>query len=193
MGRFNWGREGPPDEAYSRVTEPERFLPLAPWTLDLLARLEAEYDIVREEVYGLDPELERAPPTRATVRLTSRRDGAAPVVVAFTHHEHAGIRVRFGHWLIEPFPDCGCDACDECAEGAFQNFKETVEAVAAGQFRERFRLLPDGSGRVGYEFSSGDLRRSGWSRVGPGSMIRFAGGKDHVLEWLPWPRRTAER
>ena len=29
MGWFNWGREGPPDDAYSRVTEPERFAAVA--------------------------------------------------------------------------------------------------------------------------------------------------------------------
>ncbi len=189
MGRFNWGREGPPDEAYSRVTEPERFLPLIDWTLELLSKLEAEYDVIREEGYYLDPQLDRTPPSRPAVRLTPRQDASAPIVAAF--NDLPGIRVRFGHYLIEPFPDCACDACDECAEGEFQNFKETVEAVVAGQFREWFRLEPDGSGRVGREFWSEALHRSGASRVEPASVTRFAGGQEHVLEWLPWPRRMA--
>ena len=35
MGRFNWDwdGDGPPDDAYSRVTEPERFGPLHDWHL----------------------------------------------------------------------------------------------------------------------------------------------------------------
>lgn len=193
MGRFNWGPEGPPEEAYSRVTEPERFLPLIDWTLDLMSRIEAQYDVVREEGYGLDPELERTAAMQPTVRLTPRSDAAAPIVAAFIHYEHAGINVRFGRYHTEPFPDCGCDACDETAEDAFESFWRVVEAVVVGQFREWFYMTPDGGGRVGREFWSEDLRRSGWSRVEPGRGAQFAGGKDHVLEWLPWPRRTAER
>ncbi len=192
MGRFNWGPEGPPKEAYSRVTEPERFLPLIDWALELLSRLETEYDVVREEGYGLDPQLERMAVTRPTIKLTPRKDGAAPIVAAFIYYDHAGIHIRFGRHYREPFPDCGCDTCDETAEDAFERFEKSVEAVAAGRFREWFRLQPDGSGRVGREFWGYDHRRSGETRVEPVSVTRFAGGKGHVLEWQPWPRRTVE-
>ena len=190
MGRFNWGPEGPPDEAYSRVTEPERFLPLLHWSLELLSRLESDYDVSREEGYRLDSELKRTPPTRPTVRLTPRQDSSAPVVVAF--NDQPGIYVRFGRFLIEPFPDCACDACDECAEGEFQNFKETVEAVVSGQFREWFRLQPDGTGQLGREFWSDDLHRRGWSRVERGNVSNYAGGRGHVWDWAPWPRKLEE-
>ena len=165
MGRFNWGPDGPPEEAYSRVTEPERFRPLHQWSLNLLSGLEATYEVTREEGYSLDPELERTPPARPTVRLTPGRDGAAPIVVAFTEHSHPAIYVRFGRFHTEPFPDCGCDACDEGAEDQFESFQEVVEAVVAGQFREWFRLQPDGSGQVGREFWSENMRGSGRSRV----------------------------
>ena len=193
MGRFNWGPEGPPDEAYSRVTEPERFLPLVDWTLDLLAKLEAEYDVVRLDHFGLDPELERAAATKPTVRLTPRRDESAPITASFIHYEHVGVYVRCGRFHTEPFPDCGCDACDEEAEDAFDAFRKLIEAVVAGQFREWFRLQLDGSGRVGRRFWSDGYRRSGESRVEPGSVHRFAGGRTQVLEWAPWPRRTAQQ
>ena len=49
MGRFNWGVEGSPDDAYSRVTEPERFRPLHDWALEALARLQTDYDVIRDE------------------------------------------------------------------------------------------------------------------------------------------------
>lgn len=189
MGRFNWGPEGPPYEAYSRVTEPERFLPLVDWTLDLLSRLEAMYDVSREENYRLDAELERIPPTRPTIRLRPGRDSSAPITVAF--YDQPGIYVRFGRSFMERFPNCACDACDECAEGEFQRFKETVEAVVAGQFREWFRLQPDGSGQAGREFWSDDLQRRGGSRVEPDSVSHYSDGGDRHWEWEPWPRMPA--
>ena len=49
MGWFNWGREGPPDDAYSRVTEPERFAPLHGWALEAVARLQTEYEVTLDE------------------------------------------------------------------------------------------------------------------------------------------------
>ena len=39
-----WGIEGPPKEAYSRVTNPERFQPLHGATTELLDRLEREFN-----------------------------------------------------------------------------------------------------------------------------------------------------
>ena len=195
LGKFNWGPDGPPAEAYSRVTEPERFLPLIDWTLDLLSRLEAEYDVVREENCGIDPELERMAVTKPTVRLTPKRDGAAPITAAFTHYEHAGVHVRFGRFRVEPFPDCGCDACDETAEENFELLQEMVEAVVAGQFKEWFRLQPDGSGTLGYEFWSSESHpgyHKGWKTIRPGTAPRFSEGKDWFVEWEPWTLRTPE-
>ena len=62
MGRFNWDwrGEGPPDEAYSRVTEPERFKPLHDWALEAVERLQTEYEVILEEGTGIDAELEAA-------------------------------------------------------------------------------------------------------------------------------------
>jgi hypothetical protein len=47
-----WGIEGPPPEAYTRVTNPERFQPLHSFTEGLVARLEARFDVERTEGYG---------------------------------------------------------------------------------------------------------------------------------------------
>ncbi len=192
MGRFNWGPDGPPDEAYSRVTEPERFLALVGWTLELLSRIEAQYDVVREEGYGLDSELERMAVTQPTVRLTPAKDEAAPVSIAFTHYEHAAVHVRFGRFRVEPFPDCGCDACDETGEENFELLENMLAAVVAGQFKEWFRLQSDGSGTLGYEFwssESHDGYRKGWRTVRPTNVPHFSEGHDWTAEWQRWPRR----
>ena len=54
-----WGSEGPPLEAYSRVTDPERFGSLHWVAEESLGRLEQEFDAERAQGYGLDPELEQ--------------------------------------------------------------------------------------------------------------------------------------
>ena len=56
MGRFDWGDEGPRDDAYGRVTEPERFRPLHDWALETVARLQTHYAVTRDEGYGMDTE-----------------------------------------------------------------------------------------------------------------------------------------
>jgi hypothetical protein len=70
MGR-KWGVESPPEEAYSRVTNPERFRPLHGSAERLLGRLEATFDVEREEGYELDDEFDRHT-ARPTVRLAPR-------------------------------------------------------------------------------------------------------------------------
>ena len=54
MSRDRWGPEGPPKEAYSRVTNPERFLPLHAAAMELLDRLEREFAVDRLEGHDAD-------------------------------------------------------------------------------------------------------------------------------------------
>ena len=52
-----WGIEGPPEEAYSRVTNPERFQPLHAAATELLDRLEREFGVERLEGHDADDEV----------------------------------------------------------------------------------------------------------------------------------------
>ena len=54
-----WEHSAPPLEAYSRVTDAERFMPLHTAMMDLILRLETAFHIERVEGYGLDEELEK--------------------------------------------------------------------------------------------------------------------------------------
>ena len=81
---YSWGGDStdspppgmPPEEAYGRVTNPERFRVLHTVMLEILDKLEAEFDVRREEGYGLDEELERNLRTGASHRQAhSRRPG----------------------------------------------------------------------------------------------------------------------
>ena len=57
MNGRRWGIEGPPLEAYSRITNPERFEPLHPAALAHIERLQKCFDVERVEGYVLDQEL----------------------------------------------------------------------------------------------------------------------------------------
>ena len=190
MGRFNWdwGGEGPPDEAYSRVTEPERFWPLHEWTLEVVDRLLTDYDVTLEESKLTDTELELSTLVRPIMKLTPSQDSCAPITIAFT--DFPGITVRVGRWVTDQFPSCGCDACDEMPDKEFEGFMELLDDVVAGRFRESMRLQPGRDGWSSREFWSAEGHSSGGSRVPRAKAERILNGKSEiVLEWQPWESR----
>ena len=187
MGRFNWdwSGDGPPDDAYSRVTEPERFGPLHDWALEAVERLQTEYEVTLDEGEGMDAELERAPLSRPTIKLTPLQDSCAPITIAFT--DFPALAVRVGRWVTDFFPSCGCDACDEMPEVAFEMFTELLSDVVAGRFRESMRLQPGEDGWSSREFWSDESGSSGESRVPRVKAARILDGKaEIVLAWQPW-------
>ena len=94
MSTRRWGPEGPPEDAYSRVTNAERFRPLHKMALDMLARLEAEFDVDRVEGYGLDDEMEgHVELARPSVKLTPRGESRAPITMVFTTFPGVGVKV----------------------------------------------------------------------------------------------------
>ena len=192
-----WGPEGPPDEAYSRVTNAERFRPLHAAMLETIDRLENDYVVECAEGYGLDEELEsRLDLARPSVRLSPKNPDAAPIGVTFT--TFPGLYLRFGRWYTEPFPDCGCDACDETAEGAIERLNDVVDDVTSGRFREGIVCPPIsfvGSGwRETQRWSPDDGRRStrsfSRSRIDVLRAREMSGGRRRLdLHWQPWTRR----
>ena len=186
-----WGPEGPPEEAYSRVTNPERFQPLHAAATELLDRLEREFAVERLEGHDADDELGRESLARPPIRLVPHDPQAAPIVVAFT--EFPGLNLRFGSWRTEPLPHCGCDACDETADGLIEEMTRMVEAVVSGGFREAMRvpsLMGDGWQVSEFQYSDGSSASRG--RVPRSRALEMTGGERHVtLEWKPWPRRNA--
>src|SRR4030095_3373994 len=149
---------GPPPEAYSRLTNPERFRPLHDFALTLLAQLHASFDVDRIEGYGLDSELEVGDLARPSVRLVPRDSKAAPLAMIFT--TFPGLRVRAGRWCRAVFPACGCDACDETASDEAIRLAEMIDDVVAGRFRERIAMPPVGDGWQEWELWSPPRRSS---------------------------------
>jgi hypothetical protein len=191
MNASKWGLEGPPPEAYSRITNPERFEPLHPAALAHLERLQKRFDVERVEGYGLDQELERASLTRPSVKLIPADSNAAPIVVAFT--SFPSVLMRCGQLTVLAFPECGCDACDATAEGEMQRLTEVMDDVVGGRFRESIRiplLLGDAWGK--WEFWSSAHRAGGGDRIARSRARAIAGKRSRTFEWLPWPLRREE-
>lgn len=194
--RDRWGPDGPPPEAYSRVTDPERFRPLHSMVETLLGELDSSFEVERTAGNGLDDELETSALALPTVRLTPRDAKAAPLVVAFT--TFPGIRLRAGHWCTEVFPSCGCDACDETADDEALRLQEMVENVVAGRFREVISVplisVPlVGDGWQEWELWSQRGRRRSRSRItGKRARAMVASVGRASIEWATWSRRSTE-
>ena len=187
-----WGPDGPPLEAYSRVTNAERFRPLHAAMLEIIGRLENEFEVEREEGYGLDEELERNVGLAGPyVRLSPRDTDAAPIGVTFS--TFPGLHLRFGRWYMKPFPSCGCDACDESAEDEIERLTKRIDDVIAGRFREAIQrplISFMGSGWRETEFWSPVGRHGSRSRVDGRRAREMSGGRRRLdLDWKPWPRR----
>lgn len=100
--RKRQGEESPADAAYSRVTNPERFLPLHTAMPEIIARLENDFVVERAEGYGLDEELERGMDlAHPDVKLIPADPGAAPIAVAFT--DFPGLRVPIWEMVRRAF------------------------------------------------------------------------------------------
>src|SRR5262245_14953056 len=183
-----WGSDGPPPEAYSRVSDPERFRPLHNVALSLLEQLEASFNVERFEGDRLDSELELSGLARPSVRLVPRDSKAAPLTIAFT--VFPGLNVRVGRWRMVAFPACGCDACYETANDEATRLTELIDDVTAGRFREAISLSLAGNGWEKSEHWSSRHRHSSRSHV---DRVRardmLAEGERSSIEWGPWPRR----
>ncbi|MYC31566.1 MAG: hypothetical protein F4X64_00120 [Chloroflexi bacterium] len=187
------GPAEPLDDAYSRFSNQERFKPLHDWALEAVRCLQSDYEVTLEEGFGLDDELERAPLSRPTVRLTPLQESCAPVAIAFT--DSPGLEVRVGRWVTKGFPSCHCDACDEMPEEEFERLTDLLDDVVAGKFRESMRRQWDGSGWSSHEFwnDDGTSSRSGGSLVSRGKADRILGDRGEVVvEWMPWQPRVSD-
>ena len=163
------------------MTNPERFRVLHTVMLEILDKLEAEFDVRREEGYGLDEELERNfELARPTIRLTPADPGSAPIVVAFS--AFPGLHVRFGKWWRELLPACGCDACGDSGEELAESLTRMVDSVVAGRFRESFE--------PSWRWPRGEIwGETGWRR-GHGSFDGRSSSSE--VAWKSWPRRTQQ-
>jgi hypothetical protein len=184
----------PDPEAYSRVTNPERFLSLHTSALALLDRLILEYDVIRTDAFTFMPNMTPFDQARPPVTLTPTAPEAASVAIAFT--TFPSLIVRYGKWSAMTFPNCGCDACAAAAEREEERLEELVGDVVAGRFREELHIPLFGS--PGVRWSFGDIARAGHLSEGGHNMSRDQArilntGGPRQIHWQPWPRRGQNR
>jgi hypothetical protein len=176
-----WDGE-PPPEAYTTVSEPERFAALRPFVLALLDDLEAEFDVRRETPTSIAGGVAEHVPWTDVVRLVPADPRAAPLTVAFT--SFPGVLVRCGDVTDEVLPACGCDACDDLIQDLADELRFQVEAVVSGGFSEWHET----AGR-GHRFAVPDwgLRSSFVPADDPAPATNFR------HDWAPWPARRVSR
>ncbi len=187
-----WGMDGPPDDAYSVLTHPERFRPVHDVARALIAYLERTYDVTVSEGPALLAEVsERYVRATAAVRLTPANPRSAPITVVFT--DPPGIVLVAGALLVEPLPGCGCDACDDSAETVADDLEWRVFAVVEGGFTERVtRRLRTW---VSHGLERSDGYRGGEGLAGADTTRRqLADARDRLApldggRWEPWSPR----
>jgi hypothetical protein len=181
-----WDINGPPEEAYGRITNPERFLPLQDAALHLSEWLEQEYVVAREEDYGRDDQIEEVELSRPSIKLVPASPGSAPIVFAFT--AFPSIILRFGRCSTESFPSCGCDACDETVEEEITYLRQVIADIVEGRFREMIRVGLTGKVSIRWELWSDDGRSWSGGDVRGGHKL-LGRGRKAATKWKPWPRR----
>lgn len=177
--------EMPPDGAYGRATNPERYLVLHGAALAEIDRVVATYEVDRTDGVDLVPHTAEGWPGSQAVRLTPS-GGGAPITVTFT--SLPGVVVHAGHGFDTAFPRCGCDACDEPPDELVELLNEVFADVASGglvETRRRHRFGPD---RCTIRLESAD-RTGSTQRGGAFDPTKHGAIPIGTTRWPPWRRR----
>ena len=187
-----WGDEGPPEEAYSRVSRDlaavtagfGKFLDalaeslvarfacrVRPVTAEEAAQLGSDRSF--DAVYAVEPDNAGA---AALLIGRATEDGAQTVTFAFGLAQSASL------------PDCFCDACDEDSESLIEQSQQFMAAALHGcrEFRRPYRprlgdVLDGGSWmEEGCDTASGS-----WAQAN-----RQISGRPFDVTWQPWGKTS---
>ncbi|WP_213816868.1 DUF6226 family protein [Glaciihabitans sp. dw_435] len=181
-----WSLGDAPEEAYSRVSNPQRFAPLHSVALALISWLVETFDVTvddrpetAEDVFGSPEQVARS------VQITPREPTAAPIT--FVLSTFPGVFLHAGALNDFQFPDCGCDACDEDLEYLAEELEWTVRTIVGGGYSEKIGFW------VEFKLEEPEVgMRSGQGRARdlPDGRMKTA---RRMLPpcglWKPWPVR----
>lgn len=179
----------PPEDTYSVVSHPERYLPLHTVADTLIAYLSATFDVEIDEGDAVADDLLR-PHTeiQRAVRVRPADAAAAPLTFVFT--DFPGVILHAGLLHDFPFPVCGCDACDSSWEYEVDQLERTVLAVVAGDYRESV----DRRGEVGLRVTFPNGSIAGQTRAEDLPAGRLAAALPILCDlpdgWALWPLRA---
>jgi hypothetical protein len=174
------GIERHDEDAYGRVTNPERYRAVVESARELIgALLEAHEAHATSGTAAADfPEW----PDGGCETINVVPAAGAPLVVLITGLP--GIIARCGEWTQVSFPECGCDACDEQPVEVIERLRRLIDATVSGRFAEeltRHELRHRFHGEWGHKSSRRRLTRRDRRRL----------GRPRTHHWPPWPARSA--
>lgn len=168
----------PPDEdAYGRVTNPDRYQPVVAAAREMIDGLSADFDVAISRGTAKEDFATWLDPAAETMRLEPA--AGAPLRVLIT--DFPGVVLSFGRWGHEAFPSCGCDACDEDPDELIAELTWLIEAVTSGAYVEelnRRTLTRSYSGPWGRRGRRASISRNELADYGPPGRH----------EWEAWPR-----
>lgn len=167
----------PGNDAYGRVTNPERYESVVDAARALMAGFVAVFEV---ELTSGDPRIdfpEISSVTGEVIRLRPRQ--GAPLAFMFTGFP--GVIVGSGKWCVEQLPACGCDACDESPQEVVDRLSRLMGAVVDGRFEEELTKRSLSYTSAGVWGSSSSKRRL----VG-GEWKKY--GSPGFRQWPAWSR-----
>jgi len=169
--------DAPDDEAYGRVTDPEKYRSVVEAAREIVDELVRDFAVAISKGTAAKDFPNWHDPAATTVRL----DPEAGAVLRVLFTDFPGVVIRFGHWGRTAFPTCGCDACDERPDELIDEFRQVVSAITSGGYYEELR------GRTLSTRLTGP-----WGRRGTEHRLRRAERADYKSEgshaWPEWPR-----
>lgn len=184
-----WGVTGPPEDAYSRTSNLDRFAGLQTVAHALIDWLRSTFDLEVDTGPHVAADLLLQPDDPIhSVRLTPRSSKSAPLTFVLT--SFPGVYLHAGMLHDFYFPVCGCDACDEAVRSLAEELEWTVRMVVTGNYRES--VNPQASGWLGYRLKEPGARTSsGQSRTDEVPVERLERARRLVPTdglWQPWRR-----
>ncbi|GAA1059024.1 DUF6226 family protein [Agromyces bracchium] len=183
-----WGVNGPPEDAYSRTSNLDRFAGLHTVAHALIEWLRSVFDVDVDAGPHVAADLLLRPDDPVhSVRLTPRSAESAPLTFVLT--SFPGVYLHAGALHDFHFPVCGCDACDDDVRSLAEELEWTVRTVVTGHYGES--VNPRASGWLGYRLEEPGVRTSsGQSRTDEVSVERLERARHLVPAdglWRPWP------
>jgi hypothetical protein len=189
-----WGPDGPPDEAYSRVSRDLAAVTagLAAYLDDLPGRLTETFDCaLREPTERERDQLAAALRVEQAYAVEPAGPDRSPLVLGrFTFEGGAGAVLAGGLAIEETVPTCFCDACDEDSESLVGQVDEVLATVTGGcrEFRRPYRRPLRERLAGGPWLEHGYERPDGTTSTHASADVR---GEPFDRTWAPWRRRQA--
>lgn len=192
-----WRGGSPPEDAYSRTSDLDRFEPLHTVARALIDWLIATFDVTVDRDESVVADMVWAvKEINGAVRLTPRDALAAPLTFVFT--SFPGVVLHAGALFDMHIPVCGCEACDDDVMQLLDQLEWATRVVVGGGYSER--VGEDSGGFHEYKLENDAGTQSGRSplaelpadlaveRVDAARGILPASGT-----WGAWPLREGQR